>query len=378
MSTPPPGGWQPQNSGQPPYGSPQYGPPPGGFPPYPGQQPGYAPGQGPQGPPPPRNYTKWLLGVIAVLLVVGVTIGATLLFSRNDGPSTPPAPGTPSDVASADDTGPVSIIMDDPTCKPFNPINLGLADIQAQGWGAAREALGPASDWTPEQRQQVEAVAQAMRNAADETVRLARQTPHRVMREIYEQFIVYGRAYADSVESYTPADNGLASANVNASSAIVGICNAIEYGSAGRSLGLQKEGAPSQTEQVSDPDEAQPFITGTSTVCNEWVSRLDQFNSTTPEWQQRDGNVSASQWTPERRAIEEAAAPLLVEYAEAISKAGRDSGNPVLEDLSVLASLYIRGYVEAGNSYTSADSWLAFAGFRIANMVAGACRAVSG
>ena len=194
--------------------------------------PGFPQGPWPQQPPPPPkgNTTKWLLIAIALLLVVGVSIGATLLFTRDGGgPSNPPTTGVPSDIASANDTGPVSIITEEPTCKAFNTINNGLADVRVRrmGW-PSRAASDPLPNWTPEQRTQVEAVATAMRNAADQTVPLAKQTPHRVVREIYDQFIAYGRAYADSITDYSPADNGLASANVSASCAIIGICNAIE------------------------------------------------------------------------------------------------------------------------------------------------------
>ena len=42
-----------------------------------------------------------------------------------------------------------------------------------------------------------------MRNAADQTVNLVKMTPHRVMRELYEQFIAYARAFADAVPTYT-------------------------------------------------------------------------------------------------------------------------------------------------------------------------------
>ncbi len=42
-----------------------------------------------------------------------------------------------------------------------------------------------------------------MRNAADQTVALAKLTPHRVMRELYQQFIAYARAYSDAIATYT-------------------------------------------------------------------------------------------------------------------------------------------------------------------------------
>jgi hypothetical protein len=232
MSMPPQGGWQPphQPSSMPPNpGGPYQGSSgPGPQQPYTGQQPaGYPQAPWPQQGVPPQkgNNLKWLLVAIAVLLVIGVTIGATLLFTRGDG-DTPPVPSTsaaPGDIASASDTGPVSIITEEPTCQTFNGINNALAGVEANGWSSQRSALGPASDWTPDQRAQVEAVATAMRNASDQSVALAKQTPNRVVRELYEQFIAYGRSYADNIDTYTPTDNHLASVNVSAGSAIIAI-----------------------------------------------------------------------------------------------------------------------------------------------------------
>jgi hypothetical protein len=381
MSMPPRGGWPPPQPGPHPPNQPQYGPPPG-YQPYPGQQPYPPQGQWQQPPPPPQNSggaTKWLLVAIAVLLVIGVTIGATLLFTRDgDKSSTPPKSDVPSDIASANDTGPVSIIMDEPTCKAFNAINNGLADIETNGWGDFRSSLGAGTTWSPEQRVQVQAVADAMRNAADQVVALAEETPHRVVRELYEQFMAYGRAYERSLADYKPADNGLASANVNASGALIGICNAIEYEATRRSVSLPAADPPTQVTPAGDVANPQRFITSNDTFCSTWIDRLDGFNEGTPEWQNRDGSVPASAWSTERRALEKATEPLLSTYADGISAEARKSDNPVLEDFAETASLYIRAYIESIDDYTQADSWLIHTGFRLANLVSGACRAVAG
>jgi hypothetical protein len=386
MSEPPQGGWQPgpipPNQGQP-YGqpfdpsayNPQQQPPPPGW-----QQGSWPPHPGP--PPPPKGGgLKWLLIAVAVLLVIAVSIGATLLFTRDGGSGgggSTPTSGAPSDIASANDTGPVSIITSDPTCTAYMGVNNSIARVEASGWGAQRSTLGTASLWTADQRLQVEAVTAAMLNAADQLVALAKQTPHRVMRELYEQFIAFGRAYANSVKDYTPADNGLASANVNAGSALASICNSINYGSVSRSLNAEPAPPPTQTPNLGNAEDPQRFVTSSDSTCSSWVTRLDDFNVKTSEWASTDSNVPGSQWTPERRAIQEAVEPLLSAYADDIQFAGQQSSNPVLEDFALTAALYIRTYVTVGDSYTSADGWLGDAGFRIANVVSGACRAVGG
>ncbi len=147
MSMPPQGGWQtpqqpPQSGWQPPQQPP----------------PGWQQGPWPQqpGPPPQKgNSVKWLLVAIAVLLVIGVTIGATLLFTRGGGGTgpTPTTSGAPSDIASANDTGPVAIITDEPTCNAVNDINNSTGRRQKRMVGVISEALsGPRLTGLPDQR----------------------------------------------------------------------------------------------------------------------------------------------------------------------------------------------------------------------------------
>ncbi len=147
---PPSGQWQPPQpmpgAQQPPPGQP-YGQPPWGPPPM-------AP---PPGPPNKGSGLKWLLVAFAVLLVVAISVGATLLFTRGNGdnsPTTSPSPpttGASGDIASANDTGPVSVITEDPTCDPWRPIANTLADQERNGWDK-RDPSIPATAWTPEQR----------------------------------------------------------------------------------------------------------------------------------------------------------------------------------------------------------------------------------
>ena len=376
MSMPPPGGWPPgppPNSGQP-YGQQPFNPQ---------HPPGWQQGQWPQQPsPPPQqgNSLKWLLVAVAVLLVVAISVGATLLFTRDGGGGggSTPSSGAASDFASAGDTGPVAIVTDEPTCAAFVGINNSLGDIQAKGWGDQRDTLGPASDWSAEQRSQVEAVAAATRRAADQMVPLARQTPHRLVRELYEQFVAYGRAYADSVPNYSPRDNELASNNISASSAIVGICNAITYGSAGRSIGIGQVPPPVNTPSRTDPSDPRRFLTTADAECSSWQEISDEFDSNTAQWQQRDTSIPAAEWTPAQRSLEEATRPSLVAFADSMEASGRRSQNAIFEDLATASAVYLRAAAAAGEDYVSADSWLSYTSFRLNLLVGGACSAASG
>jgi len=373
MTLPPPDGWPPPQQPSQPFDHGQpYGPP--GHPPQP-PPPGW-----PQSTPPPKQGggLKWLLIGVAVLLVIGITIGATLLFTRGVGGSTTAAPGGASDIASANDTGPVSVITTEPTCNAFVSINNSLADIQANGWGEQRSTLGMRQDWTPDQLAQVESVKKATQNAADQMIPLARQTPNRVVARLYEQFIAYGRAYANSIDNYVPADNGLASANVNASSALVGICNAITYGSAARPVALDPAEPPSGTGDPVNVSNPERFITKKDAACTSFQQLSDKFDVDAAEWQRMDSSTPSSQWTPDQRATQLAALPAMSAWADGMEKAGRDSGNPTLEDLAATAAVYLRAYVSAGDNYTGTDSWLSYVSIKLNQVVLGACRAASG
>lgn len=378
MSTSPPGGWQPPqqpgpppNQGQP-YGQSGYNP----------QQPlaGWQQGNWPQqpGPPPPQkgNSLKWLLIGVAVLLVIGITVGATLLFTRDngDGGTNTSTSAAPSDIASANDTGPVSVITVEPTCKSFLGINNSLGDVQRNGWSDARGTLGPAAEWTADQRSQAQAVASAMQTASDQIAPLAKQTPHRVVRELYEQFIAYGRAYAESLTDYVPRDDNLASANINISATLFGICESIEYGSASRSLGVAAPAPPTAAAGPVDPNNAKPFIASSASYCGAWSDSADKFNSNTSEWQKLDPN-NPGQWNPEQRQQQRTAIPFVSAWAEDMGSIGRQSNNPVFEDFALTAAMYLKSYVTAGDSYVGADGWLRYVAYKVNQTILSGCRA---
>lgn len=387
MSVPPTGGWQQPRpefgqSGQgypgpgapqPPYPGahapqqPYGGPPPGSWP----VQPGYPP----PGPPPKGNRLKWILGGLAVLLVIGLAVTTTLLLTRGGKSPVPGSTSAPSDVASANDTGPVSIITVEPTCTAYYAINNSVALVQNNGWGDQRENLGPAGQWTSDQRMLMNSVTTGLQKTADQLVPLAKQTPHRVVREIYEQIIAYMRAYVTSIPTYEAKDNFLANTFVNAQLAVTALCNSIGYGSAIRAS-VSSPAPPTSPQPVGDPSNPQPFITKSDATCQAWIPREDKFVADTDAWSKFDSGIPATDWSPEQQAVNVAVFPVTTAYADAIEKAGRASGNPVLEDFAVTAALYMRAWAQAGTSFVPADGWLNTTGARFANVVAAACKAV--
>lgn len=113
-----------------------------------------------------------------------------------------------------------------------------------------------------------------MRAAAEQTVPLVSKTPHRVMRELYEQAIAFWRDYADATKNYAPADNYLANASTAASNALVSICAAVSSGSAAsRSLLMVPTSPPVDFAPIGDPSHPKRFLENPSPACGDWLQQ---------------------------------------------------------------------------------------------------------
>jgi hypothetical protein len=218
-----------------------------------------------------------------------------------------------------------------------------------------------------------------MRTAADQVVALAKQTPHRVMREIYEQFIAYGRAYADSLPSYEPADDLLSRVNVSFSQTISTICDAIDLGSvASRASTVQSADPPSEQPGIGDLTQPRRFLTASNPSCAEWIANDTTFTTDTDPWAEIDSKIPATQWTPDQRGVQERAAGTFNTFADDVEKLGRQSANAVFEDIATLAALYLRAYSNAIQTYVVADGYLVVPSLRINNAATYACKAAAG
>ena len=336
------------------------------------------------GPPKQGSGLKWALGAVTLVAVAATALAAVLLFGGGDsGKDTPTAaPAKPVTdpslgIASANDTGPVTVITNDPSCAAWTSINNALA-TGGEGLWNDRDRSVPASAWTERQRTQFLAAGQAMLNGAAQTVGLVKLTPYRVMRELYEQFIAYARAYAERIPNYTPADNNLAGTANSASSALGAICAAITDGSAAaRGPLVPPPAPPSQTPPVGNPAKPQRFLTGSNPVCADWKSALDQFGEQSAEWQNIDPNIPAIWWNKEQKAINGAVAPVMNMYASKLEQLGRRSGNATFQDLAVLAAQYRRAFVLAIPTYDPPDNHLANAANYASTTILGACAAVA-
>jgi hypothetical protein len=317
---------------------------------------------------------------VALLVVIGVTAAVTISVTKNDGDGEPAPSGETFGLASADDKGPANIITEDPSCAAWTPIIRTLSEEQKNGWDQ-RDRSTPATDWTPELRAQYEAVADAMVRTADQTVQLAKVTPHRVMRELYEQFIAYARAYSSAIPTYTEPDNDLVGVASATSNALTDICTAISFKSAAARAPLV--GAPpdpTTIAKLTDPVAPQRFLMTADAACTEWIGTLQKFDKdpVAVAWQELDGNILASQWDAEQRKTIDAVIPLMNTLADEIQELGLRSDNPTLQDFAVLAAQYRRAYTKALPSYSTPDSYLAAVSADLTSAIADGCRTSEG
>jgi hypothetical protein len=323
---------------------------------------------------------KLALIAVTVLAVVATVAAVVLLFGGGNAKDTAggnkPAAGPAAD-ASANDNGPVAVITEDSSCTAWTSINNALATNGAGIWNERDRSI-PAAQWTPRQKAQYMAAGQSMRGAAAQAVGLVKLTPHRVMRELYEQFIAYARAYAEHIPRYTPPDDTLAGTANSASSALGALCSAIADGAAAaRGPLVQPQAAPAQIASPGNPGNPQRFLTNPNIVCADWTSSLSQFGTQTAAWQEINPNVPAILWNQEQKAANYAVGPVMNAFANKLDQLGRRSSNPVLQDFAELSAQYRRAFALAIPTYAPTDNHLANAANYLSTTVLGACSATS-
>jgi hypothetical protein len=222
-------------------------------------------------------------------------------------------------------------------------------------------------------------VGTAINSATDQTKNLVKVTPHRLMRELYEQFMAYGAAFSTRIATYTADDRFLAAATDGFASALAAICSAIDYRSAQTIAPLvPKSDPPSKLAALGDPSAPHVFLSKQDSVCSDWTHLVEKFDSDTADWRKTDPAIPATQWSPQDRAINEQVEPLMAAQADALDKLARRSDNPTFEDFGVLAAVYQRGFVKALPNYTTADFYLSQSAAYLAASVNAACKGATG
>lgn len=359
----------------PPYGAPHQGQP--GWGSWNPQQHSAGRSQPPSG----GDKTKWILGGLAVALAIALAVVVTVLVVRPDSESggnsaTPTAGGSGSEFFSANDIGPVNIITEDLTCDAWGGVARAFASAEQSVNWSGRDYSIPATGWAPEQRSMYETVAKAMDGAANSALNLVKQTPHRVMRELYGQFVVYANAFVDRVPSYVAKDDDVAAVVDGMSSALSSICSAVAFHSAATVGPLVQSPQPRSVEPPSAASElSRRFLTDRNPVCVKWEASAKTFGHDVELWRAIDPNIAHSEWTPDEKTVMEAAGPVMSASADELERLGRGSGNAVFEDFATLAAQYRRGYVVALPNYTVADNPLSATSTYLVNSVLWACKA---
>ncbi|MGA5534696.1 hypothetical protein [Mycolicibacterium nivoides] len=385
MTLPPPQGpygSQPFGGGGPQWG----GPPPQG----PGPQPQYGqPGapwvQQPQwGTPPPNKggKGKWILVGLALVAIIAVSIVGTVLVLRpesggGNGQQSNTANGG-SEFASANDTGPANIITEEPTCEAWGKISDGL-EAAVPGWND-QDYSKPATNWTPEERALFEKKSAALTDAIPSVTSLAKQTPHRVMRELYGQYLAYSRAVIDSIPTYSSEDNYIVGASNQLAGALNRICDAIYFRAAQQTAPLiSAPPAPSDVKSMNSTASAEPdrFLSGHIDTCKDWMALAERFDKDSEPWRQVSAKIPATEWTPDQKAAMDAVVPVMTTYSDEMEQLGRKSQNLVWEDFATLSAQYMRAYVQGIPTYTVNIGYLSSVSTSISNSIYWACKAVS-
>lgn len=348
---------------------------------------GWTPGDMPKSSGVPGGASRWIVGALAVVTVVAVA--AALMFTGTESrssasadqgvdgavPHAPAASQSPGTIVSAGDVGAIEIVTEDETCGVWDNVQTSVAVARHSGWDE-RDPWVPSSSWTPDQRAQFDAIGDALRTGADTAVGLAAQTPHRVMRELYEAFIVYGRAYSDGLLNYQPMDEYLAQASVAAADAITRICAANRSKvSSVQAPRLAPVAPPSAPPVVGDPAEPQRFLPQPATWCGDWKAGDSAFGDQMRDWSALDPNIAVGQLDKEQILIYAEAARSATDFADTIENAGRRSANPIVEDFATLGALYFRAYAQAVPLVWAGDRDMAEAGLAVTRLVTAACQA---
>lgn len=365
---------------------------PGNWQGYPGGQQGPGP-QGQWNPqqqwpnptpaPQKKGPLKWILGATALVAVIAVTAVVAVSCaggkgSNNGNGSGTPSSGSKSDIASANDTGPVSVITEDPSCAPWGPINDTLANTTKNGGWERRDPTIPASQWTSDMRAIFETAAEAFSKSADQATSLIKLTTHRVMRELYQQYVAYIRAFVNKISTYAPADYNLVTTGATLGMAITGICQAISFGSAAaRGPLVAAAQSPERIAPLGNIDNPARFMTSPDSSCADWNTSVKQLDAdpTYTAWKNEDLNIPASDWSPQYKAENDAVKPILSTTSDTFEKLGLASPNPVIQDFGILAAQYGRAFIQGMSTYTSADTYLYNVFRRASAGISAACNA---
>lgn len=332
---------------------------------------------GPPTPPPERSgRAKWFLGGLGILVVVVITVAATLLLSdRGDGGADMNVSKTSSPMGPIGTA--VRVITTEQTCSDWIPINNSLAATERNGWDQRNPEI-PATVWTLETRSQFEAVGSAFRSAAGQSEELANRSTNEIFRLLYIQFANYARSYASKIPLYQAKDDHLARVAASISLALTSVCDSIASGSAQARAGLSGPNEDGISNNEQHGTNAELFLNRYDQICAPLDKSLTALADATAAWQTTDPSLSFSQWNAEQKSINDGAVPEMKSSADTFRSLADRTDNAVAGLLLRFAAKYRTTFAAAIPTYTPADNSLNEAATGFSSAVNQACMSVGG
>lgn len=275
----------------------------------------------------PRNSTRrTLLIALAAVVVLSVAAITGAWWWRHGSHR--------SDFASDADTGPAGIITVEPTCTTYQT-----------------------------------------HSTTDQLAELSRRTPHRVVREIYQQINAYRAA---SVATNGPAgDDDVVTADTLAE-AMLNICGAIDSSAAAAAAAAVPPAvAPSAPAPSRDPGGTPVFMGTPAKICRALNRQAEAVDPRLADWSMQNFDTPVTQRSASDQQLWDAAVAVLADDAENSARLATASANPVVEDLLTLSTQYQRAFVHSAPTYTSADRPLYLVAKKSSVAVRTACAAAA-
>lgn len=343
-------------------------------------------------PPPPqrRDRRRWALAAVASIAVLLFTATAIILVRNNFGDhsgiaasSTTSVGGASAPAVSANDTGPVTIVADDPTCQAWLSIALGWGKDPLATW--LTNASGPsplsvpANQWSAKQRAAAQASADSRMATAKKAATLATTTPHRVMRELYEQFIAYNRAFAGTVTgNYVPKNAFLYYTAGDVLQTLQSVCAAIRDGATiGLPAPTPSPANPARVAPPQDPDNPQRFVNAADApACAQLAVAQGHYsdNPAVTQWLNLDHAIPATRWDPQQKAIYDAVTKVMFNLADEVERSVSGGNNPVMTDFGELFIRYERAYATELPHHVAGDVEIVMPAQNMLQTMTQACR----
>jgi hypothetical protein len=308
---------------------------------------------------------NWVFGATSVTLAAALiaVVGVLVTRQRDTDGSVREASASATSAswsASVGDVGPASIVTEEPTCAEWTRISAALVDTQHRVMWFDRDGSIPAVEWSPEQAAMYATVARAMGSVVVQTGSLVRATPHRVMREVYEQLIAYSQELINRIPQYQAADIEVARAADALVGAVSSICGAVASGSAQARASLPAAALPpSNPPRPSSEINRRPLMADNPSICAEWVPMSTNYRDSIAYSSGADWQAPAVDWTYDQQSVNDAAASVDTQFADESEQLSRRTNNPIAEDFAVLAAQYLRAHALALPTYVPADRGLA-------------------